>query len=140
MINDVTPSDGYGNIDHVILSPKGIFVIETKNFKGKITCQRDLWSRRSGGKIGSPSIQAKRNASKIYKIIKSLEKFKSSSLWVEPIVVFSNLESELTLNEQTVAIKNPCTLSNYIMNYEGEKQFSPKDLDLIGNEILHQTS
>jgi len=140
LINDVTSSDCYGNIDHVILSPNGIFVIETKNYKGKISCQRDLWSRKSGGKIGGPSIQAKSNASKIYKIIKSLEKFKSSSLWVVPNVVFSNLEAELTINEKTLAIKNLYILSNYIVNYEVEKQFSPQDLDLIGNEILRQTS
>ena len=80
LINYATPSDGYGNIDHIILSPNGIFVMETKNLRGKITCQGDLWSRKSGGKIGSPSKQAKGNAKKIKDIIESLERFKSLRL------------------------------------------------------------
>jgi hypothetical protein len=30
LINDAMFSDGYGNIDHIVLAPNGIFVIETK--------------------------------------------------------------------------------------------------------------
>jgi hypothetical protein len=139
LINDIKPPGTYTNIDHVLLSPKGIFVIETKNYNGKITCQEDLWSRKSGGKIGSPSLQAKYNAFRIYEIIKSIEKFKLFKLWIEPIVVFSNLDAELTLKKKTVAVERLNTFIPYILNYDGENQFSPQDLNLIGNEILDKT-
>lgn len=39
LINDMTLKDEFGNttqIDHIVLSPFGIFVIETKNYKGWI--------------------------------------------------------------------------------------------------------
>ena len=140
LLNDVTPSDGYGNIDHIVLTPNGIFVIETKNNKGKITCHGDYWSRESGGKIGNPSKQAKGNARKIKDIIESLEEFKSLGLWVEPIVVFSNYDVELTLNEPTVAVMKPYELPNYLMDYDGKYDFSNEELDLMGKEIQHQTS
>lgn len=140
LINDVKPRDGYGNIDHVILSPNGIFVIETKNYRGKITCQRDVWSKKAGGRIGSPSIQAKMNAVRIKKLIESNEKIKSLRLWIEAIIVFSNLDTELNINDPTVEIKNPYSLLEFLTNYKGKHQFSPQDLNLIGNEILLQTS
>lgn len=36
LMNDIKFSDGYGNIDHVVLGPNGVFVIETKNYSGEI--------------------------------------------------------------------------------------------------------
>ncbi len=59
LINDVKFSGRYGNIDHVVLAPNGIFVIETKNHRGKITCYGDNWY---GLKGGSPSKQVRGNA------------------------------------------------------------------------------
>ena len=44
LINDVNLSDGQWNFDHVVLSPSEVFVIETKNNKGKITCDGDKWA------------------------------------------------------------------------------------------------
>jgi hypothetical protein len=81
LINDVMVSDGYGNIDHVVLGPNGIFVIETKNYGGKIACYGDEWSRQYTSKktgsfsrfihfeLGSPSKQARRNSMRIKRVI-----------------------------------------------------------------------
>ena len=33
--------ESYGNIDHIILGSNGIFVIESKNYDGKIICNGD---------------------------------------------------------------------------------------------------
>jgi hypothetical protein len=136
LINDFTTKDGYGNIDHIVLSPSGIFVIETKNWKGKITCYVDHWSTN----MGSPSKQARRNAWKISNIIQSLERFKRRSIWVEPLVVFANPEVELDLKDITVEVKKINELLYYLITNEGKKQFSTEELDLIGEEILRQTS
>ena len=140
LINDVTTSGGFGNIDHVILAPNGIFVIETKNNNGTITCHGDDWSRQSGGKIGNPSKQAKRNARIIFDIIVSLEKFKSCGLWVVPIVVFSNYDVKLNLNDCTVAVLKPYNLPSFLLDYDGKYDFSQQELDSMGKEILRQTS
>lgn len=43
LINDLKLSNGYGNIDHIVLGPNGIFVIETKNFQGQVRCEGDSW-------------------------------------------------------------------------------------------------
>lgn len=41
LIDDVVLNQKVGNIDHILLSRKGIFLIETKNFTGKVECYGD---------------------------------------------------------------------------------------------------
>ena len=52
LINDVYLHDGGGDIDHIVLGPNGVFVLETKNWSGKITCSGDQW-QRPGKRIAS---------------------------------------------------------------------------------------
>jgi len=46
LINDVILPSSRGNIDHILLTPKGIFAIETKHWAGDIVCHGDEWFRR----------------------------------------------------------------------------------------------
>ena len=43
LINDVTLPGHRGNIDHVLVGPCGVVVIETKNYRGVIKCDQDEW-------------------------------------------------------------------------------------------------
>jgi len=152
LINDVTlPPYDRGNIDHIVLSPSGIFAIETKNHRGRITCYGDEWIARYRGKnrgaserqlnftLGSPSAQARNNAFGVKKIIDSLEPLKSKKIWVQGVVVFSNKYAELDINERPdrVEAMKLDELPKYLSSYAG-KQLSPEELDLIGKEILRQ--
>ena len=77
LINDLYLHNGGGDIDHVVLGPSGIFVLETKNWSGDITCNGDEWQRAGKRSFkGSPSLQVKRNAAKIKHIIDSSPGFK----------------------------------------------------------------
>jgi hypothetical protein len=143
LINDVKIKDVNGrvrNIDHVVLSPRGIFVIETKNWKGKITAVEDRWSTT----IGNPSRQTQKNALFIKKVIESLEHFKSMRIWVEPIVVFANSDIELDVRNMAVKVAKLNELLYCLITFEGNNNyltdFSTEELDLIGEEILRQTS
>jgi len=42
LLNDVFFRDGFGDIDHIVLAPNGLFVIETKNWSG--------WEKKSSNK------------------------------------------------------------------------------------------
>src|SRR3989441_3756838 len=44
LVNDVTLGLAHGNIDHVLIGPCGVVVIETKRFAGNIRCWGDDWS------------------------------------------------------------------------------------------------
>ncbi len=41
LVNDVMVTGGGGNLDHVVVGPCGVVVIETKRLAGKIRCSRD---------------------------------------------------------------------------------------------------
>ena len=112
LINDVILPSSRGNIDHVLLTPKGIFAIETKHWDGEIICHGDEWFRRyqkgffssKEYEMGSPSRQVKRNAFNLSSLIKSEVFHNTFKIWVERLVVFTHPNVQLELNEPTVTI------------------------------------
>ena len=137
LLNDLYLRGGGGDIDHVVLGPNGIFVLETKNWNGTITCNGDLWQREGKQNFkGSPSRQVKRNASTIRHIIDSSQTFRPLDIFVEGIVVFTNNHATLHLNNPTVAIVTLPQLPNQITNYRSSSNYSQQQLEAIGKEIL----
>src|SRR5262245_55919676 len=43
LINDVILNSARGNVDHVVIGPCGVVVLETKRLMGHIRCQGDTW-------------------------------------------------------------------------------------------------
>ncbi len=139
LINDLYLHNGYGDIDHVVLGPSGIFVLETKNWSGNITCNGDEWQRAGKRNFkGSPSRQVKRNTAKIKHVIDSSQAFRSLGTWVEGIVVFTNNRASLHLNNPTVSILKLPQLPNYITTHASSSNYSRQQLEAIGKEILKQ--
>ncbi|MCM3163272.1 nuclease-related domain-containing protein [Metabacillus litoralis] len=59
MIKNVKAKSGYSQIDHIVITPYGIFVIETKNYQGTIYGgkERKTWSVNGKFKMMNPFIQ-----------------------------------------------------------------------------------
>ena len=138
LINDFYPRGG-GDIDHIILGPNGIFVLETKNWSGQITCNGDSWQRlgRSGFKA-NPSLQVKRNAGRIKHIVDSSGILSSMEVSVEGIVVFTNRHATLRLCNPTVLILQLPQLPNHITAFRSARNLSSQQLTTIAEEILKQ--
>ena len=139
LLNDLYLRDGGGDIDHIVLGPNGVFVLETKNWSGSISCNGDEWHR--GGRrnfSSSPSRQVKRNAAKIKNIIDSNPRLRPLGIWVEGIVVFTNNQSTLHVNNPTVPILKLSQLSNYIATHSSSRSISHEQLEVIGKEITQQ--
>ena len=134
LLDDVRLSN-HGNIDHIVLGPNGIFAIETKNYRGKITCEEDDW-RSFRQQIGSPSKQVKRNALELKKVI---EKYtptrKFENIWVNGIIAFPNPDIELELHRPTIPALQLSQLCNFIKNTAGNI-FSDRELRILGDVIL----
>ena len=151
LINDVMVSDGHGNVDHVVLGPNGIFMIETKNYGGKIACYGDEWTRQYTSKkpgrfdrfihfeLGSPSKQVKRNSMRIKGLIESSETFKSRRIWVQGIVVFANQNADLSVKNPTVPILKIGELPSFIATSKSNVRFSAQEIESIGKKILRHT-
>jgi len=138
IFNDALLKDGKrsGNIDHIIVGPTGIFVIETKNNKGVVTYD-GYWK----GIKGNPSQQANSNALRIKDIIKNCEVFKEKPLYVNAVVLFTNSKASLKISKdpewgcKVVQIKklaDPC-LSDYIKNEP--IRFSDKEIMSIEQSL-----
>jgi len=59
MVANSKSRTGYSQIDHVVITPQGIFVIETKNYNGEIKGTRDnkSWSVSNRFKMYNPFMQ-----------------------------------------------------------------------------------
>ncbi len=143
LINDVILPSSRGNVDHVLLTPKGIFAIETKHWEGKIICHGDEWHRRYHKGLfstkdfdaGSPSRQVKMNAINLSRLIESRLFHNTFRIWVEGLVVFTNPRVRLELHEPSVAVLRAEDLYDYIINFRKMTDLSENDLKSIGKFI-----
>ena len=126
LLNDLYLRDGGGDIDHIVLGPNGVFVLETKNWSGSISCNGDEWQRAGKRNFsGSPSRQVKRNAAKIKQIIDNSPNLRPLGIWVEGIVVLTNNHATLHLNNSTVPILKLPQLPNHITAYRSSRSHLP---------------
>ena len=139
LLNDLYLREGGGDIDHIVLGPNGVFVLETKNWNGIISCNGDEWQRVGKRNFsGSPSRQVKRNAAKIKQIIDGAPNLRTLDIWVEGIVVMTNIHASLHLNYPTVPILKLPQLLNHLTTQRNSRSLSREQLEAIGKEIVKQ--
>jgi hypothetical protein len=117
------------DIDHILMGPPGIFVIETKNHRGYVSCEGDSWeyTKISGGgwtrdgHIKSPSLQAKGNARRLREYLK---KKHGNSPWVEAVVAFTHPEAEIDASNPTVAVLHGREVSEYVQSFKAQRVLS----------------
>jgi hypothetical protein len=85
--------------------------------------------------MDSPSKQVKRNALNLSTLIKSEVFHNTFKVWVQGLVVFTDPNVRLELNEPSVTILRSNELINYITNYRQMKKLSKNDLKSIGTFI-----
>lgn len=135
LINDVKRLDGYGNIDHIILAPNGIFVLETKNNEGEIFFNGDNW-----GHGRSPVFQAKSNAYFVYDIVSSSQILNRTPDWVLGIVVFPNAKIMRTKQSEN-PILSLNEVPDFLLNFrENEERYSLEEIEEIGKVILSSSN
>ena len=136
LINDLQLFDvRKGNIDHVVVGPNGVFVIETKNLGGNISASEDCWQ---GTKGNCPRNQARDNANRVYHAIKASENFRTGKPWVHGIVVFPNRAARLNVRKPPfkVAVLRLNALANYITATKPLRYLSSNETEAIAKGIL----
>ncbi len=133
VINDVMLYTDYGTtqIDHVVVSVYGIFVIETKNYKGWITGNEygDYWTKNMYGKKYSFRNPLKQNYAHVKALEKQLDVGKSKFI---PIVAFSdNCEIKVDTEANVIYFSN---LKRVIREYT-EIKFQEDELDMLEDKI-----
>ncbi len=113
LVNGLKLPRGAGDVDHLVVGPTGVFLLETKMMAGKIECAPDgTWHRTKVGRagtyyeayIGDPAAQVQRN---IFAVRNCLRRrmpslFRGTPLWIEGLVVFAHPRTELTADHSRV--------------------------------------
>ena len=121
LVNDVTLGLAHGTIDHVLIGPCGVVVIETKQFPGHIRCWGSGWSVN-----GSPRTDIGRRVNSSacairYFLSERHPDLASSVLrWVESIVVFTHPLSHVEASDA------PATIVRYSQLYQTVLDLSRK--------------
>ncbi|MGB2728608.1 MAG: nuclease-related domain-containing protein [Halobacteriota archaeon] len=154
LLNDVVLYPKHGNIDHIVLGQNGIFVIETKNYKGEVGCKEEEWylltypaKKRGGGRRKRPvkkplpsiSKQAKRNATTLKSFIeKHIDdiNLKTRQIEVNSIVAFVDPNLDLKLRKPTVEVLRAFELPKFIKKVKTDNRFSDDELKAFGDIIL----
>ena len=119
------------NIDHIVVGPTGVFAIETKNNKGKISYYQDNWE----GIEGKPSVQARVNAMRIRKILEASTDLKLRTPFIQGVVVFANKKAILEERKppDRVKVLRNEGLAGFLMNQP--RKLAAQDIDSIEMEI-----
>lgn len=130
----IIESDAVWNIDFVVVSLSGIFIIEVKTYEGRIIANNDNWYQFIKAKrrvIGSFSKQAKSNAFKFREYIIS----KNHSYpypYFTPVVVLTNPFDKNDIKNSNVAVTSPDEIQKIIA--EGSK-LSIQQVELLVAEL-----
>ncbi|MBP2045184.1 nuclease-related domain-containing protein [Methanobacterium aggregans] len=132
IFNDVTPPGNRGNIDHVVVGPTGIFVIETKNYRTPYVVKGDDWyyRTRDGLKLAdhAPGKQVKRNSMKLREILIKTHSI-NSTVWINSIVA---LKGEVSIEGRLNGYK--------IMNYNELHQFIIRNGLILNKSTIEEIS
>ncbi len=139
LLNDVMFQVGKNEmthqIDHILIHPHGVFVIETKNYYGKIISDTgdSFWLKVIKDeeiKISNPLKQNKSHAVVVYRLLKG--KYE-----VVPVVVFVKNNAPYMGDENVINLKD---LLLFIDSYPFKKKLSDKSIDEIKDILLKNIS
>ncbi|MBD3387392.1 MAG: hypothetical protein GF416_00375 [Candidatus Altiarchaeales archaeon] len=134
-----------GDIDYLVIGPNGIFVVEAKNYGGRISCDGDEWKKIKVGRggstynleIGSPSNQVKRSSKvlKDYILAHQSDVFNGPAphIWVHGLLVFTNPDAEIELKNPSVEVVDLDSLCDHILRTKSEYSLSPEEVERMGS-------
>lgn len=135
LLNDVMLPGAHGNIDHIVIGPTGIFVVETKNYSGKFVSYGDSWffqGYRRKYPSFSVSVQAKNNATSLGNLLHN----SGFTVRVSPIIVFTNPYIRLWIHQQTVPVLKSGTVCNFLLAQRPSFQMGPAYLEKIAARVI----
>lgn len=121
---------------HILLSPFGLFHIETRHNDGEIICEGESWRRKrswllwmrgfSEGQLGNPCRSAQMAAARLTAFLgQTLGEEVASQVPVEGVVVFVSPRVDLKVNEPTVPVVTPKDLKALVRSPQGRSKILP---------------
>jgi Nuclease-related domain/TadE-like protein len=147
LINGLKLPRAPGDIDHLVVGPNGLFLLETKTMAGRIVCEPDgTWRRTRVGRagtayaayIGDPAAQVQRN---IFAVRACLRRrlpglVRHTPLWIEGLVVFAHPRTELEAGHSHVPAVRLQDATPYIRTHVPRQVLQAGDVDRLVGALL----
>ncbi len=138
---------GRSELDALIISHKGVIIVEVKNHSGTIqgSWKDEKWLQRKHYRDEKTTEQEMDNPVKQMRrqrdIVKSILLAEGENVWIDTVLFFSNDNVKLRLNlrEDDVVCMGSAELINYLENYEGKELISRVKMEKYA-EILKEVS
>jgi nuclease-like protein len=133
LINDVTKK--LGNIDHVVIGPTGVYVIDVKNWNGTIKADGEgelLWNGRAPGK---PAIRNMLRA--VMDFQNKIKALTENEYFVRGLIVFpiAYVDADFGSTRQIHCLRNE-RLVDYIQNKKFAQTLNRNDIDQVTRATL----
>jgi hypothetical protein len=137
VINNLTFNDGTKSvqIDHLIISPSGLIVIETKNRVGKIYGKEDDLNWTVVFKYGKEKASMFNPVKQNEGHLKSLEKILSVKAPMNSIIVFTKNADLREISTQTTPVVYANSLKQFIKEYSVDSAISSEQVLDIYNQL-----
>ena len=145
LINDVvleTAPEEFIQVDHLLIGPPGVFIIETKAWEGAFLGYKDKWKRKQGNKWVPCDSPTKQNSRHVKLFKKWLEEQKIISLGEQalfPVVLFTNAKW-LGVEECSMPVfDSVIALSLYIRGKTKASLLKQEEIDRIAEAVINAT-
>jgi hypothetical protein len=149
LLNGLALPRGAGDIDHLVVGPAGVFLLETKTMSGNIVCQPDgTWRRTRVGRagtaydayIGDPATQVQRNIFAVRQVLRKRlpDLFGRTSLWIEGLVVFAHPNSQLDTRYSRVPAVLLEDAAQRICSHTPRRGLQPAEVEAVVAALLEE--
>jgi Nuclease-related domain/TadE-like protein len=149
LLNGLILPRGAGDVDHLVVGPSGVFVLETKTMAGSIVCDADgTWRRTKVGRagtpygayIGDPATQVRRNIHAVRECLRrrAPQLFLGPPLWIEGLVVFAHPATELATEHSRVPTVRLAEAAARIRSNRPRRPLEPQDTIAVTAALLEE--
>ena len=141
LINDVVLPGHPGNIDHVVVGPCGIVVIETKNFSGAVESHGNAWFV-NGRRFRSISKQVNRGAIAVRETLSRAHPDLRGSVlrYVDSIAVFTNPSSRVRVDRAETIVARYSQLLVVVLAIARRKRVPPGVAARLAESLINLVS
>jgi hypothetical protein len=150
VINGLALPRGAGDVDHVVIGPSGVFLLETKTMAGRIVCHQDgTWRRTRIGRggtsyvayIGDPAAQVLRNMHAVREALRRRlpHLYARPALWLEGLLVFPHPRTELATEHSRIPAVRLSELTQRIREHQPRRRLHAADVSAICDALLSES-
>jgi len=135
LINDVVLT--HGNVDHVLVGPCGILVLETKNVRGEIVCEGDKWTV-NGRLVKSYSKQVKGAAMALRNLL-ATSHLRLQDEYIEAAVVLADPFCRVTVRDAHVVVVRFSEVLPLVTALSKKRQMQRARAEIIASVLASST-